>query len=74
MTCLKKCIYKVFGNSRDNIHMQIELTKLSRKVLYHFVIFAIINEKLITKNRLMSAICPLKRAARCEILNSNRDC
>jgi len=31
--------------------MQIERTKLmNQKVLYHFAIFAIINEKLITKN------------------------
>jgi len=31
--------------------MQVERTKLSRKFLYHFEIFAIVNELLIVKNR-----------------------
>ena len=30
---------------------QVERVKLSRKVLYYFAIFAIVNEILITKNR-----------------------
>ena len=30
---------------------QVEWTKLSRKVLYHFAIFTMINEILIIKNR-----------------------
>jgi len=40
--------------------MRIERTKLSRKILYHFAIFAIINEKLITKDHRKHC----KRAAR----------
>ena len=30
--------------------MQVEQTKLSQKVFYHFAIFAIVNKILITKN------------------------
>jgi len=42
-------IYRVFQIIWDNTHVQIERTKLSQKVLYHFAIFAI-NELLIIKN------------------------
>jgi len=37
--------------------MRIERTKLSRKILYHFAIFAIINEKLITKDHRVFTKC-----------------
>jgi len=32
-------VYRVFGNNRQIFHGQIERTKLSRKVFYHFVNF-----------------------------------
>ena len=40
-------------SQNDGYHflVQVERVKLSRKVLYHFAIFAIVNEILITKNR-----------------------
>jgi len=37
----------VFDNSRDNAHIQVKRIKLSQKVLYHFTIFAIVNEILV---------------------------
>jgi len=43
-------LYRVSQNNRQIFHGQIERTKLSRKVRYHFAIFAIINKILITKN------------------------
>ena len=38
--------------------VQIERTKLSRKVLYHFAMLAIVNEILIVKDILMSKRTP----------------
>jgi len=43
-------IYRMSGNNRQIFHRQVERTKLSRKVLYHFVSSPIINEILIFKN------------------------
>jgi len=37
----------VSDNSRDNARVQVERTKLSQKILYHFTIFAIVNEILV---------------------------
>jgi len=37
-------IYTVFGNSIDNARGQVKRTKLSRKVLYYFAIFVIVND------------------------------
>jgi len=37
-------------NNHQIFHMQVEQTKLSQKVFYHFAIFAIVNKILITKN------------------------
>jgi len=37
----------VSDNSRDNARVQVKQTKLSQKVLYHFTIFAIVNEILV---------------------------
>lgn len=45
------CIYvQDVRNSCDNTHVQVERTKLTRKVLHYFAIFAIINELLIPTN------------------------
>jgi len=40
-------LYRVSNNYEYNVH--VERTKLSQKVLYHFAIFTIINEKIIAK-------------------------
>jgi len=40
-------IYRVSGTTRINPCVQVEDVRLSRKVLYHFAIFVIINEILI---------------------------
>ena len=40
-------IYRVSGNNRQIFHGQVKRTKLSRKILYHFVSFPIVNEILI---------------------------
>lgn len=48
-------MYRMFHNVRANACELIDQTKLSRKVLYLFVIFAIVNELLIIKNRRMQA-------------------
>ena len=37
-------------NCSDRVCGRVERTKLRRKVLYHFTIFAIVNEILIAKN------------------------
>ena len=42
-------LYRVSHNSSDNARGQMERNKLSRKVLYHFAIFAIAN-KIFSKN------------------------
>lgn len=39
-------IYRVSGNNCVTSHMQVKRVKLSRKIIYRFSIFAIINEKL----------------------------
>jgi len=49
----RACVYIVAGNFRDNVCVQVKRTKLSRKILYHLAVFAIINEKLIIKDRRM---------------------
>lgn len=43
-------IYKVFRNKLINARKLVEPTKLSRKVLYSFVEFAIVHVLLIVKN------------------------
>jgi len=45
----------VFENCRVNVCAQIERTILNRKV-YHFAIFTIVNELLLTKNRLLRIV------------------
>ena len=42
--------YMVSSKFRQSACMQIEQIKLNRKILYHFPIFAIVNEILIFKN------------------------
>lgn len=49
INCMR--IYRVSGISRTNVHEMIEQTKLSRKVFFHFAIFAILNKLLIAKYR-----------------------
>jgi len=46
-------IYRVSGNFSQSRSVKIDWLKLRRKVLYYFVIFAIINEKLIREDRPM---------------------
>ena len=43
-------IYRMSRISPDNVCGQIERTRQSRKVLYHFATFTIVNKILITKN------------------------
>jgi len=51
----------MFDNYRPKICVQVEYTKLSREVMYHFTIFAIVNELLIIKNRRINpAYCQLQ--------------
>jgi len=52
-------VYVISQNSWDHTRVQVERTKLSRKVLYHFAIFAIVNELLVIKNRTIYHISPL---------------
>jgi len=40
----------------NNTRLQMERTKLCRKILYHFAIFAIVNKLLIIKNHINSTI------------------
>jgi len=46
--------------------VQIERTKLSRKILYHFAMLAIVNEILIVKDILMSKRTPIDGSVRGE--------
>jgi len=50
------CTYRVSGNNRQIFHEQVERTKLSRKVLYYFVNFPIVNEILILKDSRIRAL------------------
>jgi len=43
-------IYRVLSTTRPRFYVQVEDIKLSRKVLYHFANFVIINEILIFEN------------------------
>ena len=43
-------LHRVSDNCSDRVRGHVERTKLRRKVLYHFTIFAIINKILIAKN------------------------
>ena len=43
------CLYRVSGNDRPWFRGLIDQVKLSRKVLYHFLIFAIVHEIKINK-------------------------
>ena len=44
-------LYRVSGVDRITRRVQVEAVKLSKKVLYRFAIFAIINKKLNKKER-----------------------
>ena len=58
-------IYRVSRTIWDLFRVQVEWTKRSRKVLYHFTIFAIVKELLIIKNRRISPPTDLwKRASK----------
>jgi len=46
----KKILYRVSGNSHDNAHVERTRLTMSQKVLYHFAILVIVNEKLIIKD------------------------
>jgi len=46
---------RVFRGQQKNFCQRIEHVKLSKKVLYHFAKFAIVNELLIIENRRISA-------------------
>lgn len=48
-------IYRVSDNCHLTVRGRVEYIELNRKVLYHFAIFVIIIEKLIKKDRRMSA-------------------
>lgn len=54
-------IYRVSYNIRANVHKLIEQTKLNGKILYHFAMFATVNELLVIKNhRIYSVYCRMQ--------------
>jgi len=51
LSCYNLTIYRVSGDPRKNFCERVQHVRLSKKVLYHFAKFAIINELLIIEDR-----------------------
>jgi len=74
-------LYILSDNSSDGIRGHVERTKMRRKVLYYFTIFAIVNEILVSKNyrirmstrpTITPSVCPLLARRACQAIPTPR--